>query len=70
LNQRGEQVRSEALLAKGPLVVSFYRGVRLHYVRNSSGNSPAAWGHRTISILVSAYNERGTRWQCGTSDAL
>lgn len=27
LNQRGEQVRSEALLAKGPLVVSFYRGV-------------------------------------------
>jgi hypothetical protein len=26
-NQRGEQVRSEALLAKGPLVVSFYRGV-------------------------------------------
>jgi peroxiredoxin len=27
LNQRGEQVRSEALVAKGPLVVSFYRGV-------------------------------------------
>ena len=27
LNQRGEQVRSEALLAKGPLIVSFYRGV-------------------------------------------
>jgi len=26
-NQRGERVRSEALLAKGPLVVSFYRGV-------------------------------------------
>jgi hypothetical protein len=27
LNQRGEQVSSEALLANGPLVVSFYRGV-------------------------------------------
>lgn len=27
LNQRGEQVRSEDLLAKGPLVVTFYRGV-------------------------------------------
>lgn len=26
-NPRGEQVRSEALLAKGSLVVSFYRGV-------------------------------------------
>jgi len=27
LNQRGEQIRSEALLAKGPMVASFYRGV-------------------------------------------
>jgi AhpC/TSA family len=27
LNQRGERVSSEALLTKGPLVVSFYRGV-------------------------------------------
>jgi hypothetical protein len=27
LNQSEEQVRSEALVAKGPLVVSFYRGV-------------------------------------------
>ena len=27
LNQRAERVSSEALLAKGPLVVSFYRGI-------------------------------------------
>ena len=27
LNQRGDRVSSQALLAKGPLVVSFYRGV-------------------------------------------
>ena len=27
LNQRAERVSSEALLAKGPLVVSFYRGL-------------------------------------------
>ncbi len=27
LNQRGEPVRSEALLAKGALVASFYRGL-------------------------------------------
>jgi hypothetical protein len=26
LNQRGERVSSQALLAKGPLVISFYRG--------------------------------------------
>jgi hypothetical protein len=26
-NQRGEQVSSNVLLAKGPLIVSFYRGV-------------------------------------------
>ena len=27
LNQHGERVSSEALLAKGPLVASFYRGL-------------------------------------------